>query len=87
VALLRRWIATQGGENGSTEEFIALAERVSGRQLDDLFNTWVYTAGKPPSSAVTGGAAKAASLSGMERKRAAAWLDEMNERLKEQGRH
>jgi len=30
-----------------TEQFIALAEQVSGRQLDDLFQTWLYTAGKP----------------------------------------
>jgi aminopeptidase N len=85
--ILRRWIATQGGENGSSEEFIALAERVSGQQLDDLFDTWIYTAAKPPASAVTGGAVKAASLSGKERKRAGAWLRKLDRRVQTHGRY
>lgn len=29
--------------NASTEEFIAIAERIAGRQLDDLFERWLYT--------------------------------------------
>jgi aminopeptidase N len=31
----------------STADLLQLAERVSGQQLDDLFKTWLYTAGKP----------------------------------------
>ena len=34
--------------NGTTPEFIALAERSSGKQLDDVFDTWLYTGEKPP---------------------------------------
>lgn len=32
----------------STAEFIALAEKISGRNLDALFNTWLFTTGRPP---------------------------------------
>ena len=38
----------QAGGNVTTAEFIALAERISGQQLDDLFNTWLFTPEKPP---------------------------------------
>jgi aminopeptidase N len=33
--------------NVTTPEFIRLSERVSGQDLDALFNAWLYTAGKP----------------------------------------
>ena len=29
-------------------QFIALAERVSGQDLDDFFQTWLFTPAKPP---------------------------------------
>jgi aminopeptidase N len=45
--ILHRWTAKNQYATGTTEEFIALAERISGRQLDDLFTTWLYTKGKP----------------------------------------
>ena len=45
--ILRAWAASQAGDTATTEEFIALAEEVSGQQLDDLFTAWVYTAGRP----------------------------------------
>jgi aminopeptidase N len=60
-AILKQWAATKSGGNGTTPEFIALAEQISGQDLDDLFNTWLFTAGKPDESAVTPGAAPAAS--------------------------
>jgi hypothetical protein len=41
-------------------EFIALAERISGKQLDDLFNTWLFTPGKP---VLAGAAADSAARS------------------------
>jgi aminopeptidase N len=85
--ILRRWLAVKSGGNGTTEEFIALAERISGHQLDDLFEIWLDTPAKPPPSAVTGGAAKAQALSSVERKQAGAWLDQFTKRLEEHGRH
>ena len=43
LRLLRRWTAQQSGGNVNTDEFIALAERVSGEQLDDFFTAWLFT--------------------------------------------
>ncbi len=39
----------QGG-NATIAEFVTHAENVAGKQLDDVFNTWLHTAGKPPTS-------------------------------------
>ena len=33
----------------TTEEFIATAERVSGRQLDQFFDVWLFQEGRPSS--------------------------------------
>jgi hypothetical protein len=43
--VLRAWAAGDG--NGSTNEFKALAERVSGEPLDALFRQWLFTSGRP----------------------------------------
>ena len=45
--ILRTWVADHRYGNGTTEEFIALSEKVSGQQLDDLFQAWLYTPSKP----------------------------------------
>ena len=45
--ILRRWAAEHAGGNVTTDEFIALSEEVSGQDLDDLFQTWLFTPGKP----------------------------------------
>jgi aminopeptidase N len=45
--ILQTWHAERAGGTGSTPQFIALAERVSGQQLDDLFQTWLFTPSKP----------------------------------------
>lgn len=45
---LRRWTAARRYGFGTIPEFIELAERVSGKQLDDLFRRWLYRRGKPP---------------------------------------
>jgi aminopeptidase N len=45
--LLPAWTKLHRYGNASTADFIALAERISGRQLDDLFHTWLFTTGKP----------------------------------------
>jgi aminopeptidase N len=45
--LLPAWTKLHRYGNASTADFIRLAEHVSGRQLDDLFDTWLFTTGKP----------------------------------------
>lgn len=40
--ILRAWIDEHRGETASTEDFIALAERTSGEELDELFQAWLY---------------------------------------------
>jgi aminopeptidase N len=46
-ATLRRWISDHLYGNASTQDFIALAEAESGRQLDRFFDLWLYRRGKP----------------------------------------
>ncbi|MFI7504937.1 M1 family metallopeptidase [Streptomyces sp. NPDC049687] len=45
--LLPAWTKLHRYVNAETADFIRLAERISGRQLDDLFETWLFTTGKP----------------------------------------
>ena len=45
--ILRRWAQSQSGGNATIDEFIELAERVSGQQLDALFEVWLFTPSKP----------------------------------------
>jgi aminopeptidase N len=49
--ILRSWAQQNRGGNVTTAQFIAHAERVSGQQLDDLFNAWLFTPSKPPAPA------------------------------------
>lgn len=46
-AVLRAWVDEHRGGNVSTGDFLALAERVSGEELDDLFDAWLYGNGLP----------------------------------------
>ena len=45
--LLRSWATLHAGGNVTTDQFIALAESLSGQQLDGLFQTWLFTGVKP----------------------------------------
>ena len=45
--ILRTWVAEQKGGDARISEFIALAEKISGKPLQDLFTTWLFTTGKP----------------------------------------
>jgi aminopeptidase N len=45
--ILRAWADGQAGGNVTTDEFIALAEQISGQDLDALFDAWLFTSGKP----------------------------------------
>ncbi|MEY4174478.1 MAG: hypothetical protein RI900_1643, partial [Actinomycetota bacterium] len=40
--LLRSWVRSNAGGSASTNDFIALAERVSGRSLVDFFERWLF---------------------------------------------
>ena len=46
--LLKTWARVHRHGNGTTKQFTALAERISGEDLDAFFQTWIYSAGKPP---------------------------------------
>ena len=54
LALLRRWVADREGGNGSTAQFEALAEEVSGEDLDGFFAAWLHSATKPADTAANG---------------------------------
>jgi aminopeptidase N len=45
--VLRTWVDEHRDETASTADFIALAERISGQQLDDLFDAWLYAPEAP----------------------------------------
>ncbi|OIJ67940.1 M1 family metallopeptidase [Streptomyces mangrovisoli] len=45
--LLPAWTKLHRYGNADTADFVKLAEKVSGQQLDDLFTTWLFTPGKP----------------------------------------
>ncbi|WP_290870405.1 M1 family metallopeptidase [Hamadaea sp.] len=45
--ILKKWAEQKAGGVATTEEFIALAEQVSGKQLDALFQAWLYGTKKP----------------------------------------
>ncbi|MEU4287664.1 M1 family aminopeptidase [Kribbella sp. NPDC026596] len=46
-SILRTWAKSNRGGNVTTDQFIALAEKISGQQLDTLFQTWLFTTTKP----------------------------------------
>jgi aminopeptidase N len=46
-ALLPAWTRQNRHGNVNTDDFIRLAEKISGKQLDSLFQTWLFTKGKP----------------------------------------
>ena len=45
--ILAEWVASQAGDAVTTDEFFELAEKMSGMQLDDLAQTWLFTPEKP----------------------------------------
>jgi aminopeptidase N len=59
--ILRTWPTVMAGKNVDTATFIRFAERVSGEQLDDLFQEWLYTPSKPEVPAVPAVPAPAAA--------------------------
>ena len=51
---LRNWLAARAGGNGSTEQFAALAEQVSGEDLDGFFHAWLVAPTRPEHTADNG---------------------------------
>jgi aminopeptidase N len=47
--ILQTWVQRFGGANATAEDFIALSEELSGQDLTDLFQTWLYADHLPPS--------------------------------------
>jgi aminopeptidase N len=45
--ILRAWAAEHRDGHGTTAQFTRLAERASGKRLDGVFHTWLFTGGKP----------------------------------------
>jgi aminopeptidase N len=46
--LLKQWTTQHRDGNARTEDLIALAEQISGKQLDSFFQTWLFGKAKPP---------------------------------------
>jgi aminopeptidase N len=59
--ILRAWATRRAGGHGTIPQFIRLAERISGEQLDDLFEAWLFTGSKPVLEAAAAAPATAAS--------------------------
>ncbi len=47
--ILCDWAQLNAGGNVSTEDFITLAEKISGEELNPLFDEWLFTSEKPAS--------------------------------------
>jgi len=45
--ILKSWATEQRDGLGTTDEFMALSERVSGQQLDALFDAWLFKKSRP----------------------------------------
>jgi aminopeptidase N len=45
---LRTWTTQRRGGNGSVADFLALLHQVSGKNLDDIAQTWLFTPARPP---------------------------------------
>ena len=46
--ILRAWAAERKNGNATTADFVALAERVAGKQLDKVFDAWLFGTERPP---------------------------------------
>ena len=52
--LMRRWASAHRHGNAQVGQFTALAEQVSGQQLDGFFKAWLYTSARPAATAANG---------------------------------
>jgi aminopeptidase N len=82
--LIRRWAKRKGGGHGRTGQFIAMAERISGRELDAFFETWLFTPSKPPALGSSRAPRRAPAFHG-EDPQALAWLEGLKARRGAEG--
>jgi aminopeptidase N len=47
---LRTWVTERRGGNGSVADFLAVVERVSGEQIDDVAQAWLFSSTRPSAS-------------------------------------
>jgi len=50
--LLQRWVADNNGTSRTTDDFTALATKISGQDLTGFFTEWLYD-GHPPEPSTT----------------------------------
>jgi aminopeptidase N len=62
--ILRGWARKNADGNVSTDDFVAYAERVSGEELTELFDEWLFATTKPGAVATTMSSFRAASSFG-----------------------
>jgi aminopeptidase N len=53
-SIVRTWLSTRAGGNGSTGDFVALAESTSGEDLDAFFDAWWHGTVRPAKTAANG---------------------------------
>ena len=82
--IIRQWAATKSGGTGTTEEFISLAEEIAGEDLDQVWDPWLFTAGKPPFSVPSDAAVQRAQGTDTGE---SSFRDEVAERLDQFGRY
>lgn len=63
--ILRGWAQLNAGGNVSTDDFITLTEKISGEELNALFDEWLFTAVKPASLAAAAARSTASGANGV----------------------
>jgi aminopeptidase N len=74
--ILRDWVQAKKYGNATVAEFIELAERISARRLGGLFQTWLFTSGRPaapPTAPVSASAPASRRATGAPVTRPASW--------------
>ncbi len=83
---VRTWVEKYRGGDATVQDFVALAEKTSGQQLDAFFDEWLFTPGKP-SVGKTSGVPRAATLAAPAPPKAVAELDRTHEVLSHDRHH
>ncbi|MFC3984173.1 M1 family metallopeptidase [Streptosporangium jomthongense] len=83
--ILKSWPVANKYGNARVEDFVAYAGRLAGRPLDDLFRTWLFTAGKPASPPVAANARSAAPTGPLQEPRS--WKKIQREGLSDHAEH
>jgi len=52
--ILRQWLVQRSGSTGSIEQFVVLAEQISGEDLDGFFQAWLFAPTRPAPSIENG---------------------------------